>query len=114
MALARSSIRGTPARINIILPGPGLSAGPQTLYAFANLLATKGLNVRIIIMYEPIIWQKYIKEIRERMDFHDSIEIVSHYKNDIIISFDDIFVVSAWWTIYPLKFGPGAEIESKK
>lgn len=92
-------------RINIILPGPGLSAGPQTLYAFANLLATKGLNIRIIIMYFPMSdEQEYIKEIRERMEFHDSIEIVSHYENDIIISFDDIFVVSAWWTIYPLKF----------
>ena len=91
-------------RINIILPGPGLSAGPQTLYAFANLLATKGLNVRIIIMYQHIIWQNYIKEIRERMEFNDSIEIVSQYQQDILISYDDIFVVSAWWTVYPLKF----------
>jgi hypothetical protein len=93
-----------PRRINIILPGPGLSAGPQTLYFFAHLLAIRGLQVRIIFMYQPIVWENYILEIRERMEFHSSIEMVSNYKNDILISYDDIFVVSAWWTVYPLKF----------
>jgi hypothetical protein len=96
--------RTEPRKINIILPGPGLSAGPQTLYFFANLLAIRGLRVRIIFMYQPIVWEKYILEIRDRMEFHSSIEMVSNYKNDILISYDDIFVVSAWWTVYPLKF----------
>lgn len=92
-------------RINIVLPGPGLSAGPQTLYGFANVLAKKGFNVRIILMFMPIVnKEKYLEKVKDRMEFHNSIELVSHYNNDIVISFDDIFVASAWWTIYPLKF----------
>jgi len=93
-----------PRSVNIILPGPGLTAGPLTLYAFANLLANKGLNVRIIIMYYPVVWQEYVQKIRERMEWHPSIGIVSMYENDVTISYDDLFVVSAWWTVYPLQF----------
>lgn len=101
-------------RINIVLPGPGLSAGPQTLYGFANILAKKGFNVRIIFMFMPLEnKQKCLDEAKDRMEFDDSIELVSHYNNDIVISFDDIFVASAWWTIYPLKYILGYLKETK-
>ena len=96
-------LRNEKKRINLLLPGPGLSAGPQTLYIFANLLYNNGYNVRVIFTYDNIP-NNFIKEIQKRLEFSDNIELESQYKNDIKISYNDLFIISAWWTAYPLKF----------
>jgi len=91
-------------RINLLLPGLSLSAGPQTIYIFANMLAEKGHNVRIISLYTPVDILKFKSEILKRIKFHNNIELESQCNNDILISYDDIFIASAWWTVFPLKF----------
>jgi len=91
-------------RINFILPGinNSITGGPQTIYFFANMLANQGYNVRIISMFEPV-GKEFITEINKRIVFNKNIELETQFNNDILISYDDIFVISAWWTAYPLK-----------
>jgi len=91
-------------RINLLLPSLSISAGPQTIYIFANMLAERGHNVRIISLYTPVDILKFKSEILKRFKFHNNIEIESQFTKDILISYDDIFIASAWWTVYPLKF----------
>ena len=91
-------------RINLLLPGLGLSAGPQTIYIFANFLANKGYNVRIISLYAPIDVSSFRNNITKSIEFNSRIELETQQNKDIVISYDDIFIVSAWWTVYPLKF----------
>jgi hypothetical protein len=90
-------------RINLLLPGLSLSAGPQTIYLFANILANNNYNVRIISTYAPYDINQ-IDDIKNRLNINVNIEFISLYTEHIPISFDDIFITSAWWTVYPLKF----------
>ena len=90
-------------KINLLLPALSLSAGPQTIYIFANMLAERGHNVRIISLYAPLD-SEFKNEIVKRIEFNKNIELESQFNKDIIISYDDIFIASAWWTVYPLKF----------
>lgn len=92
-------------RINILLPVFSLSAGPMTAYIIANNLKKLGYNVRLISMYSEFIKSHIIEKLHERIkDFDDSIEMDSLYSSDICLSYDDIFITTAWWTVYPLKF----------
>jgi len=90
-------------RINLLLPALSFSAGPQTIYIFANLLYENNYNVRIISVYAPIN-NNFRETILDKVKFNNNIEIESLYSNDIKISYDDIFIASAWWTVFPLKF----------
>ncbi len=92
-------------KINFILPGinNSITGGPQTIYLFANMLANNNYNVRIISMFEPVS-PDFITEINKRMKFNKNIELETQFNNDILISYDDIFIISAWWTAYPLKY----------
>jgi hypothetical protein len=97
-------LRNEKKRINLLLPSLTLSAGPQTIYIFANLLAKKGYNVRIISLYAPFEASSVRNDITKRMAFNSRIELETQYNKDVVISYDDIFIASAWWTVYPLKF----------
>jgi len=90
-------------RINLLLPAPGLSGGPATIYLFADFLSKKNYNVRIIFIW-GIADNKFFKNLKERINIDSKVEFASLYNKDVLISYDDIFIVSAWWTVYPLKF----------
>jgi len=92
-----------PKRYNLILPGISFSAGPMTIIHFANLLAKNGYLVRIISMYNNDIDQ--FKQITHKINnFNENIQYETMVNNHVKISYDDVFIASAWWTIYPLKF----------
>lgn len=90
-------------RINLLLPGTGLSAGPMTLFLFANFLIKRNYNVRLIFIYSDFN-ESFIRDVTLRYNLDSNIEYTSLFVNDIVISYDDIFIASAWWTVYPLKF----------
>lgn len=90
-------------RINLLLPGVGNSAGPNTLYLFSNFLAQKNYNVRIIFLYSDVD-NDFIKNIIKKFNLSKKIQFETLHIDDISISYDDIFITSAWWTVYPLKF----------
>lgn len=90
-------------RINLLLPGFGLSAGPNTIYLFANFLANKNIKVRIIFCFSSFS-NDNIKDLNKRFNMNKNIKYASLEENCIKISYDDIFIASAWWTVYPLKF----------
>lgn len=90
-------------RINLLLPGEGLSAGPATLFIFANILAKYNFKVRIITIFS--LCSKIFRDsMKERFGMSNTIEYDSLLDHDVRISYDDIFITSAWWTVYPLKF----------
>jgi hypothetical protein len=91
-------------RINFILPeiNQSITGGPQSIYFFANILANNGFNVRIISMFKQVS-EHFITDMNKRVHFNEKIELETNYNNDILISYDDIFIISAWWTAYPLK-----------
>jgi hypothetical protein len=92
-------------RINILLPGFSLSAGPMTAYILASLLYNNNCNIRLISLYASFNSQKVYTELKDRINnFNNNIELESLYDNNILISYDDIFITTAWWTVYPLKF----------
>lgn len=99
-----------PRRINIVLPGFGLSAGPLTAYTLAQILRKKGYNVRIIFQYSESVQKKtfidkVIDNISKRIsDWNRSIEFVSLSDDNVLLSENDIFIATAWWTVYPLQF----------
>lgn len=89
-------------RINILLPALSMSAGPMTAYILASLLSPK-YNVRIISLYANID-KNFSDSIKERIpSFPSNIEIES-FTSNVKISYDDVFIATAWWTVYPLKF----------
>lgn len=90
-------------RINLLLPGPGLSAGPATIYLFANFLANRNHNVRIIFCFGSFR-DDFINYINNRFNMNKNIEYESLEDNCIKINYDDIFIASSWWTVYTLKF----------
>ena len=90
-------------KINLLLPGEGLSGGPATIYLFANLLSNINYNVRIIFTF-GLFSENFINKLKKKFILNDNIEFDSLEKNHINISYDDIFITSAWWTVYPLKF----------
>lgn len=90
-------------RINLLLPGVGLSAGPATIYLYANFLANKKYKVRIIFCFSTFTSED-LNEIKKRFKMNNNIEYESLIDNHIKISYDDVFIASAWWTVYPLKF----------
>ena len=96
-------LRNEIKRINLLLPAEGLSAGPATIYLFANFLANKNYKVRIIFCFGSFS-NKYINDLNNRFNMNNNIEYDSLTENCIKISYDDIFIASAWWTVYPLKF----------
>ena len=67
------------------------------------MLAENGYNVRIISLYSPLDLN-FKTEILKRIKFNKNIELESQFNKDITISYDDIFIASAWWTVDPLKF----------
>ena len=92
-------------RINILLPAFSLSAGPMTAYILASLLCDKQCNVRLISLYSNFDEKNTLNELKKRINnFNNNIELDSLYTNNILISYDDIFITTAWWTVYPLKF----------
>lgn len=90
-------------KINLLLPGEGLSGGPTTIYLFANLLSNKNYKVRIIFTF-GLFSENFINNLKKKIKLNDNIEFDTLEKNHINISYDDIFITSAWWTVYPLKF----------
>ena len=96
-------VRDETKRINLLLPGADLSAGPMTLFLFANFLVKRNYKVRLIFIYTKFN-PSFIKDAILRYNLDSNIEYDSLLLNDIVISYDDIFITSAWWTVYPLKF----------
>ena len=90
-------------RINLLLPAVGFSAGPATIYLFANYLIKHNYNVRIIFLFSDVSTQD-ISSMTNIYNLDPKIELVSLLNDEIVISYNDIFIASAWWTVYPLKF----------
>jgi hypothetical protein len=97
-------LKNEPRRINLLLPAYGLSAGPSTIHLFADFLSKKSHKVRIIFCFGSLNNINELNELKKRSNISDKVEFVSLRDNHIKISYDDIFVTSAWWTVYPLKF----------
>ena len=92
-------------KINILLPGFSFSGGPMTAYILASLLYNNNCNVRLISLYNTFNPSNVYTELKKRINnFDNNIELESLFDNNIIISYDDIFITTAWWTVYPLKF----------
>ena len=55
-------------RINILLPGFSLSAGPMTAYILASLLYNNNCNIRVISLYASFNSQKVYTELKDRLN----------------------------------------------
>lgn len=90
-------------RINLLLPGEGCSAGPATLYRFANFLCEKGHSARIVFLYGPST-ENFRQKLKTRYQLADDVELVYLLHGDLAISYKDVFIGSSWWSVYPLQF----------